>query len=157
MEALAAVKFSGERSAGYRISKTLTPVSQQVSGEYRPGDVMKVTLQIDAQADMGWVVVDDPIPAGASILGSGLGNDSAIAVAQARERGNGWADFIERLPGNYRAYYRYLPRGALTVEYTVRLNTPGRFQLPPTRVEAMYAPGVFGMLANAPFEVAGAR
>lgn len=157
VEALAAVKFSGERSAGYRISKTLTPVSQQVSGEYRPGDVMKVTLQIDAQADMGWVVVDDPIPAGASILGSGLGNDSAIAVAQARERGNGWADYIERLPGNYRAYYRYLPRGALTVEYTVRLNTPGRFQLPPTRVEAMYAPGVYGMLANAPFEVAGAR
>ena len=66
--------------------------------------------------------------------------EEAIAVAQARERGNGWADFIERLPGNYRAYYRYLPRGALTVEYTVRLNTPGRFQLPPTRVVARYAP-----------------
>ena len=38
------------------------------------GDTYRVQLDIDAQADMTWVVVNDPVPAGATILGSGLGN-----------------------------------------------------------------------------------
>ena len=39
-----------------------------------------------------------------------------------------------------------MPKGQFSVEYTVRLNNDGRFQLPPTRVEAMYAPELFGEL-----------
>ena len=34
------------------------------------------------------------------------------------------------------------------VEYTVRLNQDGEFSLPPTRVEAMYAPEMFGATPN---------
>jgi len=40
------------------------------------------------------------------------------------------------------------------LEYTVRLNNAGRFALPPSRVEAMYAPETFGELPNATLEVA---
>ena len=40
------------------------------------------------------------------------------------------------------------------IEYTVRLNNPGRSSLPPTRVEATYAPETFGELPNAVVEVA---
>ena len=36
---------------------------------------------------------------------------------------------------------------------TLRLSNPGRFGLPPTRVEAMYAPESFGETPNAPLEV----
>jgi hypothetical protein len=36
----------------------------------------------------------------------------------------------------------------------LRLNQDGEFNLPPTRVEAMYAPDVNGMLPNAPMKVA---
>ena len=39
------------------------------------------------------------------------------------------------------------------IEYTVRLNNPGRFALPPTRVEAMYAPETFGESPNADVDV----
>jgi uncharacterized protein YfaS (alpha-2-macroglobulin family) len=101
---------------------------------------------------MSWVVVDDPIPAGASLLGSGLGRDSAIANAgQARD--NDEADYVERRFSGYRAYYSYVPRGHLKLQYRMRLNNPGSFQLPPTRVEALYAPGVFGQLPNPVFKV----
>jgi len=41
----------------------------------------------------------------------------------------------------------------LTVEYTLRLNQSGRFNLPPTRVEALYAPEMFGELPNDMIEV----
>ncbi|MDN0085308.1 MG2 domain-containing protein [Crenobacter sp. SG2305] len=152
VQAEAAVKLRAPRSAGYTVKKTLTPVSQKTAGQYQPGDVVEVTLDVDAQAEMSWVVVDDPIPAGASLLGSGLGRDSAIANSgQARD--NDEADYIERRFSGYRAYYSYVPRGHLKLQYRMRLNNPGSFQLPPTRVEALYAPGVFGQLPNPVFKV----
>ena len=35
------------------------------------------------------------------------------------------------------------------MEYTLRLNNVGEFSLPPSRVEAMYAPEMFGVAPNA--------
>ena len=39
------------------------------------------------------------------------------------------------------------------MEYTVRLNNVGDFALPPSRVEAMYAPEMFGEAPNARVKV----
>lgn len=155
VQASAAVVLKAPRYAGYSIIKTITPVSQKVAGQYQPGDVVKVQLDITAQADMTWVVVNDPIPAGATIQGSGLGRDSAIDSKDAD--GGDYADFIERTFSSYRAFFGYVPRGNLKVEYTMRLNNVGTFQMPPTRVEAMYAPDVFGMLPNAAMKVVVAK
>jgi len=59
-----------------------------------------------------------------------------------------WPAFEERRFEAFRAYYRYVPKGRWTVEYTVRLNNPGTFVLPPTRVEAMYAPEIHAERPN---------
>jgi hypothetical protein len=40
------------------------------------------------------------------------------------------------------------------VEYAVRINSAGRFQMPPTRVEAMYSPEINAALPNRAMEVA---
>jgi uncharacterized protein YfaS (alpha-2-macroglobulin family) len=116
-----------------------------------------VRVEVDAQSDMGWVVVDDPVPAGATVLGSGLGGDSSLLTAG--ERREGWVEpaYEERRFDRFRAYYRRVPKGKFVVEYTLRLNNAGRFVLPPTRVEAMYAPEMFGELPNAPLSVGAAR
>jgi uncharacterized protein YfaS (alpha-2-macroglobulin family) len=111
-------------------------------------------VEVDAQSDMTWVVVSDPVPGGATILGSGLGRDSAIATRTEKRTGEAWPAFEERSFEAFRSYYEYLPRGKTVIEYTVRLNNPGKFSLPPTRVEAMYAPESFGELPNAAIEVA---
>ncbi|KAK47405.1 alpha-2-macroglobulin [Caballeronia jiangsuensis] len=153
IESLAAVALKAPFAAGYRIAKTVTPVDPAVKGVLSRGDIVRVHLDIDAQSDMTWVVVNDPIPAGATILGSGLGRDSEAATqGEKRDRG-AWPAFVERGFDGYRAYYNYLPKGKLTVEYTMRLNNPGTFGLPPTRVEALYAPSSFGALPNAPVVV----
>jgi len=110
-----------------------------------------VTLDIDAQAEMTWVVVSDPVPGGATLLGSGLGRDSAIAQGKQeapRDRGMGWLAYEERSFEAYRAYYEAMPKGRTSISYTVRLNNAGEFNLPPTRVEAMYAPEMFGEVPN---------
>jgi uncharacterized protein YfaS (alpha-2-macroglobulin family) len=98
-------------------------------------------------------VITDPVPSGASILGSGLGRDSDIASQGEKTSGEGWPAFEERSFEAWRGYYAYLPKGITRVQYTLRLNTVGDFSLPPSRAEAMYAPEMFGESPNGRIKV----
>jgi len=158
LQSLAAVQLKAPFNAGYQIKKTITPVEQAVKGVYTRGDVLRITLEVNASADMTWVVISDPIPGGATILGSGLGRDSQIATrGEQGGGGSGWAAFEERSFEAFRSYYEYLPKGVVTMDYTVRLNNVGNFALPPSRVEAMYAPEMFGESPNARVKVEAAK
>ena len=153
IQALAAVPLKTPLSAGYSVQKTVTPVQEAVKGKISRGDVWRIKLDITANSDMTWVVISDPVPGGATILGSGLGRDSAIATAGESSSSRGWLAYIERGFEAWRAYYEYLPQGKTSIEYTVRLNNVGTFNLPPTRVEALYAPEVFGATPNTAVQV----
>ena len=153
MQALAAVPLKAPFSAGYQIKKTISPVEQAnkklPAGQYSRGDVLRVTLDITGASDMTWVAVSDPVPSGATILGGGLGRDSTLATLGEKLGRTTQPTFEERSFEAYRAYYQYLPKGTAKLEYTVRLNNAGTFQLPPTRVEALYAPEMYGEAPNA--------
>lgn len=153
VQALAAVPLKAPQFAGYSVSKTITPVQEAVKGQVSRGDIWRIKLDINASSDMTWVVISDPVPGGATILGSGLGRDSALATEGESGSSRGWLAFIERGFEAWRAYYEYLPQGKTSIEYTVRLNNVGTFNLPPTRVEALYAPEVFGATPNAAVKV----
>ena len=162
VQTLAAVPLKAPLFAGYRIARSVSAVQRKQPDTWSRGDIMRVRLEIDATADMAWVVVSDSLPAGASHLGTGLARDSAIATQGERREGAGsserrenaaWPAYEERAQEAWRGYYAWLPRGRHVLEYTVRLNGSGRFGLPPTRVEAMYAPESFGELPLAPLEV----
>ena len=148
---VAAVDLKAPINAGYQITKTITPVEQARSGVYTRGDVLRITLEVTASADMTWVAITDPIPGGATILGSGLGRDSQIATRG--EKRFGWPAFEERSQEAFRIYYEYLPKGVVKIDYTLRLNNVGEFSLPPSRAEAMYAPEMFGELPNSRIRV----
>ncbi len=149
VQSRAALPLKAPLSTGYAIRRTVAPVEQKEKTGYTRGDVYRVTLEIDAQTDMTWVVIDDPIPGGAAILGSGLGRDAGSLTLGEKQAGWAWPAFIERTHEAYRAYYEFVPRGRFKIEYTVRLNNAGRFELPATRVEAMYSPELFGETPNA--------
>ena len=148
----AAIPLTAPLSSGYRIIKTVTPVDPRAADRLSVGDKLRVRLEIEAQSDMTWVVIDDPVPAGASHLGTGLARDSQL---DAGEDGDDLLApaFVERRFEAYRAYYDYVAKGRVVAEYTIRLNQSGRFALPPTRVEALYAPEMFGEIPNASIEV----
>lgn len=140
--------------AGFRIQRRISPVSRAQAAHWSPGDMYRVHLRIDAQSPTVWAVLSDPVPAGASILGSGLGRDSAIAVRGEQISDTGvQPTYVERDAGTYRAYFEVLPAGVHEIEYTVRIDAPGRFQMPATRIEALYQPDVFGSIPNMPFAV----
>lgn len=144
VSSLAAIPLKHPLNAGYRITRTVTPIDAKSAKGWHRGDVYRVRLDIDAQTDMGWVAVSDPIPSGASILGTGLGRDSAILASGEKRESWVWPAYEERTHDSFRAYYTWVPKGKFAVEYTVRLNNEGDYKLPSTRVEAMYAPELFG-------------
>jgi hypothetical protein len=148
VQSLAAIPLKEPFSSGYRITRTVTPIEQKTAGEWNRGDVLRVHLDLEAQSDMSWVVVNDPIPAGSAILGTGLGKDSKILSGGEVRKGWVWPAFEERKLDSFRAYYEFVPKGKWTVEYTLRLNNGGEFKLPETRVEAMYAPEMFAETPN---------
>ena len=160
VQALAAVPLAASVAAGYSLSRELRVIERadpsQPEGTYGRGDVLRVTLQVQAAADMNWVVLSDPIPGGATILGSGLGRDSGIATQGERRAGTPPVH-EERSFEAWRVYWDHLPKGTHKVEYTLRLNNAGDFALPPTRIEAMYAPEAHGALPNARVRVAPGR
>jgi alpha-2-macroglobulin len=161
LQSVAAVQLKAPFSAGYQIKKTVTPVEQANkslrAGSYTRGDVLRVSIEVNARADMTWVAITDLVPGGATILGSGLGRDSEIATQGEKKEGYGWAAFEERSFESFRSYYEYLPKGVVKMEYTIRLNNVGEFSLPPSRVEAMYAPEMFGEAPNLRVKVEAAK
>lgn len=136
---------------GFSVTRTVTPVEQKVAGKWSRGDLVRVRVTVKSAQELSWVVVSDPTPGGASILGN-TARDSNIARKDENKEiwkdNAAWPSFTERGFGFFRAYYDYVPKGQFWVEYTLRLNNSGNFSLPATRVEAMYAPEVFGELPN---------
>ncbi len=144
----AAIPLTAPLSSGYRITKTVTPIDPDQPDQLSRGDRLRVRLDVEAQTDMTWVVIDDPIPGGASHLGA---RDNRIATGSGTDLST--PDFVERRFDAWRGYFAWLPKGTVHVEYDIRVNQNGHFDMPPTRVEALYAPELFGEIPNAPVDV----
>lgn len=146
----AAVPLSAPAFSGYRVSRQVSFLERRRPDRLSAGDVLKVRISVEAPVERTWVVIEDPVPAGASIVSGGGGQSALLA---ARAGGDGWPSYIERGNDAWRGYFDWLPRGRTTVEYVLRINGAGRFQLPPTRVEAMYSPEIHAALPNRPLVV----
>lgn len=149
----AAVPLTQPLMAGYRMTKQVSVVQALTPARLTRGDVIKVTITVEASAERNWVVVEDPVPAGATVIGS-LGGQSAMLGAEAGSGEGVTPSWTERGRDSWRAYFGWVPRGSFTVSYVMRLNSAGRFNLPSTRVEAMYSPEIRAALPNQPVAVA---
>jgi uncharacterized protein YfaS (alpha-2-macroglobulin family) len=144
----AAVPLTQPFHAGYRLEKTLQPIEQKVKGKWSRGDLVKISFQIEAGSDQTWVVLADPIPAGARILNASLRDDSG------QNAGNDLTpSYVERRHEGYFAYFDFMPAGRHTLAYVMQVNNPGLFQLTSTRLEALYAPDQYAELPNDPIQV----
>lgn len=151
--ARAAVPLTKPYASGYTVRRTVTPVTQAERGKWSRGDVMRVAIEVETRADANWTVIDDPVPPGSTILGGGLGGRSAILAGEDAAAAGRAPVWVERRQDSARAFFDYVPRGRLTYEYSVRLGTPGQFRLPPSRVEALYVPGMIALTPVDPVTV----
>ncbi|MDF3819411.1 MG2 domain-containing protein [Leptospira sp. 96542] len=135
-------------SSGYRLKRSVEVVKAAKKGQLTKGDTIRVKLQIIADSPKTWVVLEDPMPPGSLPLGRGFGRESAILSGESQGEGSYYLSFEEKTLSTYRAYFQYLPEGTHNIEYSYRLNHTGLFQLPQTRVEAMYSPETHAEFPN---------
>ncbi|MCL4796632.1 MAG: alpha-2-macroglobulin [Bryobacteraceae bacterium] len=120
-----------ERRDG-RIVYTMEPLE----GPARTGELVAVRLTAQG-ADQRYVLVEDPIPAGAELVQ----ND---AMYEFGERPRWWSWWGERreLRDNRITYFpTFLPSGGENYTYLMRFTNKGVYRVPPARVEPMYRPG----------------
>lgn len=150
-----AVPLKAPRDLGYLVSRKVAKVSDtgqlQTTGmKWKNGDIAEVTLTVTAKYDHPWVVIRDPVPSGATLLGGSLDGSSKIMARTSMTKPKSgevatWpTEFEERSFSHFTSYAGYLMKGTYQTKYRVRLNSTGTFKLPPTRVEALYTPENFG-------------
>jgi alpha-2-macroglobulin len=134
------------------------------------GGLVLVDLVVVTPTPRDQVVIDDPLPAGLEPVDSSLtttatsqdvpaegqdeesSDDHDDAVASAR----GWAwawSHREMHDDRVLTFVEHMPEGMYHYRYLARATTLGTYVVPPTKVECMYEPEVFGRNASSHLEV----
>jgi hypothetical protein len=136
------------------------------------GSLVLIDLLLESAEARRQVVIDDPLPAGLAPIDTAL--DTASRSRRAEDHYAGEAHSGKARPGEltgigaaFRSAHVHremhddrvltfiedLPPGMYHFRYLARAESIGRFVVPPTRVEAMYTPEVWGSTAAGTFEV----
>ncbi len=158
-----AMRRGGEEIAASSPLASSPPRCPEVR-EAKLGDVIRVDLTIIAPNDLYYVVVEDPLPAGAEAIDTGLATTSLLAMDPTLTRQSriffGEDEGIYNYPYYWwwwRWYSRselrddkvvlfadYLPKGTYEYSYTMRATLPGDYHVIPTVASEFYFPEVFG-------------
>ncbi|RMF33224.1 MAG: alpha-2-macroglobulin, partial [Chloroflexi bacterium] len=145
---------------------------QQEAGTCEPvttahvGDLLQVQLTLIAPHDLYYVVVEDPLPAGAEAVDTSLKTSSVVGQAPELRRvdprdpfagygGWGWWWFSQTELRDEKVvlFATRLPKGTYQYTYQVQLGLAGEYRvIPPTAYE-MYFPEVFGRGAGMVFTI----
>jgi len=143
------IKKLEPRDEGITIFKSFeTLEGKKIEDSFQLGEVVAVTLKVVIPQPGYFVVVDDPLPAGFVPINSAFETESKelFKEIQKRKREFWWQGFkhTEMFNEKILLFADYLSPGIYTHTYLVRVTTPGIYHLPPTKVEEMYSPEVFG-------------
>jgi hypothetical protein len=132
----------------------------------RVGDVLTVKLNIVAPRELHYLIVEDPLPAGAEAIDASLRTTSQTAQGPELDRaprngkqGPWWWDWwwtpthTELRDEKTALFAAWLGPGSYEFTYQIRASLPGKFlTLPPTAYQ-MYAPEVWGRGAGGVFTI----
>jgi uncharacterized protein YfaS (alpha-2-macroglobulin family) len=155
--------------AGFFVEKSVTVVSPTAAGptpaapgvprEVKPGELLLVDVTVVSPAPREYVVIDDALPAGLEAIdprlsttadwlrGAGLDSELRQGCCGSEEAAPSFANRYDRSEvrdDRVLFFVSELPAGLFHYRYWARATTLGRFVVPPTRVEEMYQPEVFG-------------
>jgi uncharacterized protein YfaS (alpha-2-macroglobulin family) len=125
------------------------------------GDVIQVRLTVIAPDDLHYVVIEDPIPAGAEAINPNLEISQQIGTAPGLDpsdplsRGWGWWWFsnIEFHDEKVVLFSTYLPARHAECVYTIRPGMEGTYNVIPATGQEFYFPEVYGRSAGTTFTI----
>jgi uncharacterized protein YfaS (alpha-2-macroglobulin family) len=142
---------------GFKVTKTYKTLDGTVvtANTFKAGEKYLVEVKVDTKMERSFVILDDPLPAGLSVLNPDFQTTSQYDVRETRaSRDSEWAGYW----GNFyrseiyfdrvQVFADYLYRGVHTWKYLVIATNAGDFAVPNTVVLEMYNPEVFGRNAN---------
>ena len=119
--------------------------------EAKIGDVIRVNLTLIAPSDLYYVQLEDPIPAGADLVDTGLATTSQLASGPTLSRSDSrygwwwnWYSRSELRDDRVALFASRLGKGTYEYSYTMRVTSVGKFNVIPTFVNQQYFPDVFG-------------
>ncbi len=127
------------------------------------GQAVQVTLTIIAPNNLHYVVIEDPIPAGADAVNPNLNTSSQVGTQpqlsrnRPLSRGWGWWWFsnIEMRDEKVVMYATYLPRGTYEFQYVIYPGMAGVYNVIPPTGSEFYFPEVYGRGAGSLFTITG--
>jgi hypothetical protein len=124
------------------------------------GDIIRVKLTILAPSALHYLVVEDPIPAGAEAVDTSLRTTSQLMdVPKFQQQGTddvwGWWIFshTEIRDEKVALFATRVPAGTYEYTYLLRASVPGQFLVMPSVAYQMYFPETFGRSAGDSFTV----
>ncbi len=129
------------------------------------GDVVRVEVSLIAPNNLYYVQLEDMLPAGAELVDSALATTSQLGTSNTGLRNSqssfpspyrwwwNWYSRSELRDDRIALFARYVPKGAYDYSYTIRLTTPGQFNVIPPFASEQYFPEVFGRGDGALFTV----
>ena len=127
------------------------------------GQPVQVTVTIIAPNSLHYVMVEDPIPAGADAVDPNLKTTSQVGTQPSLNRDNplsrgwGWWWFsnIEMRDEKVVMYATYLPRGTYQFNYVIYPSLAGAYNVIPTTAQEFYFPEVYGRSDGVQFTITG--
>ena len=130
--------------------------------QFKAGSLVKVKVTVTATSERFFVAVVDPLPAGAESLNqdlkgaekvndknsNSLSNNSSDSRSWGWRWWNTWWNHENQRDNETEVFADQLWGGTHEYDYLIRATTPGRYVVPPTKAEEMYAPETFGRTAT---------
>ena len=127
------------------------------------GDEIRVKLTIIAPNSLYYLVVEDPLPAGAEAIDTSLATTSLLAEGPNLQRQSerdtwwdwwwNWYSHSEMRDEKVVLFADYVAAGTYEYTYTFRATTPGEFRVMPTFASEFYFPEVFGRTEGSLFVI----
>jgi len=129
------------------------------------GQTVRVTLTLIVPNAMHYVVVEDPLPAGADAVNPQLLTESQVSTQpritreQPLSSGWGWWYFstVEMRDEKVVFYAPYLPAGTYELTYILRPSLAGVYNVIPPTAQEFYFPEVYGRGAGVLFTITDAE
>ena len=146
------------------VTTALATIPEKTSDSVNAGELVIIDLLFESAEPRERVVLDDPLPAGLEALDYDLDTTSKAsrdASAKQVDPKATWLGTTFRTATPRRevrddrvvTYFDRIEPGMYRVSYLARASSVGTFVVPPTRIEAMYSPEVFGRTAASTLSV----
>lgn len=133
--------------AGFSVTRTITALDGSAVEKVLTGERYKVTLRIKTPATRTFVVVEDFLAAGFTLVNTGLATESD-SQAQLLFADNTAFNHIEQYDDRIYGFSDELSAGEHTFSYLVTAVAAGTYTYPSAWASQMYAPAVFGRNAT---------